>query len=242
MATKTQTLDIPGVLSRMVLTPKSKTGSVSKLSERLEKIDTDVFFGFENVDSQLKDLQTATEREFITIEMAKRGFPELDYSFLAWRKKVSKLPAFMVLGLETNEFSVSVEAMRSDIVDLNDIDYEFEPDLPKVIMDQFLDSILYLGKLSANKYDDGEIAITAQFNGVMPAEVRKKTMKVLEDEIFDNIFIICEAPAWNINKTGRTDKKDPLVVGWVDETDQMFLIASFDPTSLEDYVLTQFKK
>lgn len=227
----------------MVLTPKSNLAVRSKINKGLEKLDSDDFFGFENMSSQLQELQTATARDRITAEMAELGFPELDYSFLAWyRDRTKKLPAFMVLNLDTNEFRITVESLGGNIFDLSNIEYGFDPTLPEAIWRKYEESLLYLGKLSNEKYDDDEIAITAQFHGVMPLDVRRKTQKVLDDEIFDEIFIICEAPTWAINKTGRTDKKDPLVVGWVDETDQMFLIASFDITSLEDYVLTQFKK
>lgn len=239
---KNQTFGIPDVLSRMVLAPKSNMTTKVKINKGLEKLDADDFFGFENVESQLEELQTATGRDRITTEMAKRGFPELDYTFLAWRKKDSKLPAFMVLDLESNHFVLKVEASGDKVTDEDDVMWSFEPDLPEAITNQFEASIIYLGQMAIDDYDNDEIAITAQFKGVMPKDVRKKTRAVLESQVFDQIFVICEAPDWKINKTGWSFKKDPLVVGWIEETEQMFLIASFDITSLEDYVLTQFRK
>ena len=40
-----------------------------KINKGLEKLDADDFFGFENVESQLEELQTATGRDRITTQM-----------------------------------------------------------------------------------------------------------------------------------------------------------------------------
>lgn len=243
MTNKAQTLDIPGVLSRMVLAPKPIT---AKLSKSLNKLDQGEFFGFEAVDDQFDELQTKADQEVVRAKMAKLGFSELDFTFLAWQKKDTKLPAFMVLDLDSTEFTITVRSMIDEgivVVDIDDdIIWSIEPTLPTALDKQYEKSIIHLAQIAMDNYDDEEIAVSAQFAGVMPSDVRKKTKSVLDSELFDNIFIICEAPKWVINKTGRTSLKDPLVVGWIEKTDQMFLIASFDPTSLEDYVLTQFKK
>lgn len=239
---KNQTFGIPDVLSRMVLAPKLKSDSVSKLNKSLGKLDAGEFFGFENIAPQIKEIQIISERETVTAEMAKRGFPELDYTFLAWRKKVTKLPAFMVLDLNSNQFTIKVEPINDNVNNIDDIVWSVEPLLPEAMLVQFEDSIIYMAQMAIDDYDNEEIAISAQFKGVMPKDIRKKTKSVFDECIFGEIFVICEAPDWTINKTGWSFKKDPLVVGWIDKTDQMFLIASFDITSLEDYVLTQFKK
>ncbi len=149
----------------------------------------------------------------------------------------------MVLNLDSNEFIISAESIMGErVININQTEWSTEPSLPAAMSKQYEEAIIRLAQIAIDDYDNDEIAITAQFKGVMPADVRKKTKSVLDSDLFDDIFIICEAPKWIIDKTGRTSMKDPLVVGWIEKTDQMFLIASFDPTSLEDYVLTQFTK
>ena len=225
----------------MVVAPSSI--STSKLNKGLDRLDADDFFGFEAVEDQFKELQNKADQELVRAKMAKLGYCELDYTFLAWQKKGTKLPAFMVLNLDSNEFIISAESIMGErVININQTEWSTEPSLPAAMSKQYEEAIIRLAQIAIDDYDNDEIAITAQFKGVMPADVRKKTKSVLDSDLFDDIFIICEAPKWIIDKTGRTSMKDPLVVGWIEKTDQMFLIASFDPTSLEDYVLTQFTK
>jgi hypothetical protein len=72
--------------------------------------------------------------------------------------------------------------------------------------------------------------------------LRPVRLRAQESELFNSIFVIAEAPrTWNIERAPRV-YRDPLVVGWVDETDQMFLITRFNATDLEKYVEEQFVK
>ena len=57
--------------------------------------------------------------------------------------------------------------------------------------------------------------------------------------VFDEILIIAEAPRWEAQKVVPQQKLDPLVVGWVEKTGQMFLITSYNQTSLEKYLEDQ---
>ena len=243
MTAKTSTTGISDILAHSILKPKTNFEYRIQLSEKLNKLKVKEFFPFENVKEQIDELQRAKAIVQTSDMMADQGYPELDYTFLSWyRDRTKKLPAFMVLDLNTNKFVLTVESMGGTIRSLGDLTWNIKPALPTSITHQYSEMILNLGKLSASKYDHDEIALSAEFHGVVPIEVRQKINQVLAAHLFDQIYIICEAPTWVINKTGRTNKSDPLVVGWQNETDQMFLIASFDISSLEDYVLTQFKK
>lgn len=244
MTGKLQVLTIKDVLGKMVLAPVLDDNTNARIERGLEKIkDIDTqFFGFEDIDSQIDEVTGRIAKDTTRAEMAKLGYPELDFSFLAMRKKDSKLPAFMVFNLDSNEFSITTECSEDRATDISDVIWSIEPDLPLPLSALYEEAIVYLAQLSISDYDNEEIVITAQFKGIMPMDARKKTIKARDLEIFDQIFIIAEAPLWVVNKTGHTSRKDPLVVGWNQETQQMFLITAFDPTSLEDYVLTQFKK
>ncbi len=242
MTAKAQVHSIKGILETMVFDLPSATqqNKLPQLERSLEELDSENFFAFEAVDDKIEELEANLAAEKVRLQMAKLGYPELDYSFLAWQKKDTKLPAFMVLSLDSNEFSITVESTSDRVIDIEDTMWSIEPTLPEAILDQYENSILQIARLAIKDYDNEEISVSAQFQGVMPSEVRSEVRRVLESGTFDKIFIICEAPKWTINKTGRTSLRDPLVVGWNEETDQMFLIASFDPTTLEKYVQDQF--
>jgi len=242
MTAKAQVISIKGVLESMVFDLPSATqqSKLPKLERSLDDLNTGEFFAFEAVDEKIEELEAELTAEKVRLQMASLGYPQLDYSFLAWQKKDTKLPAFMVLSLDSNEFSITVESEVDRVVDLDDIMWSTEPTLPEAILDQYENSILQIARLSIKDYDNEEISVSAQFQGVMPSEVRDEVRRVLKSGTFDQIFIICEAPKWIINKTGRTSLRDPLVVRWNEETDQMFLIASFDPTTLEQYVQSQY--
>ena len=243
MTAKAPSISIKGVLESMVsvLPTATQQNKLPLLERSLEDLNTREFFAFEAVEGKIEELEAKLKAEKVRLQMASLGYPQLDYSFLTWQKKESKMPAFMVLTLDSNEFSIIVEPNTSRAMDIeNDVIWSIEPDLPEAVQWQYENSILAIARLSNRDYDDEEISVTAQFQGVMPSEVRTEVRRVLEAEIFDDIFVICEAPKWVVNKTGRTSLRDPLVVGWDEETDQMFLIASFDPTTLEKYVQDQF--
>ncbi len=65
----------------MVVAPSSI--STSKLNKGLDRLDADDFFGFEAVEDQFKELQNKADQELVRAKMAKLGYCELDYTFLA---------------------------------------------------------------------------------------------------------------------------------------------------------------
>lgn len=230
-----QVATIPHVLKTMVVAEEKSPKTESRLTDingkikKLKGFRVSDVFGFEK--EQTPKAITQLEKEKFHLEMALLGFREMDYSFLGWRNKITRLPAFMILDLESNEFSLAVEAYEDE-----DDDVEFEPQLPDAIEDQFEDVIQYLGTKSRKTRGWNAVQISAEFQGVMSPEVREKTKAASRH--FDEVFLIAEAPAWKIDEI-RSTKGDPLVVGWVEETEQMFLITAFDPTDLEKYVQEQ---
>lgn len=203
------------------------------------------FFGFETVSDSAEEAVQKMEAKIKRLQMFQKGFPELDYSFLGWRKKNTKLPAFMVIDLDKNTFKLGVEPMGRDFsnrLDLEASRSDFEPDLPVEIEEQYRGTINYLLRLAVRSHDWDRIEIEAEYRGgVMPDDLRTKVKDVGRRRLFDEIFVIAEAPSWKINTVART-KSDPLVVGWLENTAQMFLIGAFDPTPLERYVEEQFIK
>lgn len=65
-------------------------------------------------------------------------------------------------------------------------------------------------------------------------------MTVHTTKVFHEILVIAEEPEWKIGKVTPQVNLDPLIVGWVEQTGQLFLIDSYNMTSLEKYVEDQF--
>ena len=213
---------IPTVLKKMVVAEKEsqvepKLKAVKTQMGKLKGFRRLIGFGFEK--RQATKSLARLEKEKVHLEMASLGYPELDYSFL-------------VLDLRSDTFTLSVQAMDPG----DDPWVSFTPDLPEAIKDQFWGSVRRLESLSRKTRGWDEIQITAEFQGVMPSEVREKTREASRH--FGEVYLIVEAPGWKVDRI-RSTKGDPLVVGWVKETEQMFLITAFDPTALEEYVQIQ---
>jgi len=243
---KSQTATMENVFARMVVRVpegdrlKEELARAKNELNRINRLNEDSFYGFESFDEEKDAAELWVARLKTRAVMAKKGYPELDYTFLGWRNKVTQLPAFIVLGLDNNEFTISVCAADSinSYVDLSV--------LPAPIIRQYAEVIGYLIALSHTEYEDDDVAITADFRGIMPKSARYVVKKALASDLFDQVLVIAEAPAnWKIEHGASARnlvRRDPLIVGWVEETEQMFLITSFDPTALEKYVEEQHVK
>lgn len=73
----------------------------------------------------------------------------------------------------------------------------------------------------------------SEFTGIIPAEVRTKIAEA-KPHFGDDIFIVAEANWERVERPAG----DPLVVGW--RADALWLIAQFDTTDLESYMVSEF--
>lgn len=241
--------DIPWVVQNMVTqipkTSARRQEHLTFLEEKLSELETGDFFAFENVEEQKNVLEEKIALEKLYIRMNELGYPKIDYRFLALSKKDIPLPAFMILDTSSNdkEFSLTIRPISSKVTNIDDVIVRIKPYLPGVLENQFDKFAVHLGKLSLRNYGSDEIVISANFTGTVPSGVRAEIRQVQEAEVFDDIFIVRNAPPkWQIDRTGRTNIGDPLVVGWNNKMDKMFLIATFDVSSLENYILNKFVK
>lgn len=231
----------------VVENPQEKIRAIDLHIQKTKSLNGGLFFKFESFTEEVKEAVDKLKAEQSALTMAMMGYPEIDHSFLAWRKKDSKMPAFMVLDLENNTFSISVEPYngfdeQEGKVDHKHTEFEFSPDLPDALQDHFEETIKYLANLSAKSYSWNQLEITTEFRGgIMPQELREKVKLAEKNRLFDRIFIIAEATDWKIDEIVRA-KGDPLVVGWVEETGKMYLIGVYDPTPLEQYIREQMVK
>lgn len=106
--------------------------------------------------------------------------------------------------------------------------------LPKEVKQCFLETVNYLARI---KELDKTISIRAEFKGFIPQDVRKEIALVERLQLFKEIYIIADVSEWEIDETA-TPNKDPLVVGY--DGKFYWLIASFDTTSIEEYIRAEF--
>lgn len=233
---------IPKVIETMVITDTIDAATARARREALEKkFRRGFFLPFEvtngDADAQIRDLKAIEERAL----MIAQGYRPLDYTFLAWRRTQTKLPAFAVFDAKTNVnfFHISIEPRgwdASNIRNLADVEYHFSPDLPEDIRFQYRDTIVHLAKKIAASRTIRKYSLSASLpTGFIPDTLREQIKKAWK--AFDGIYVIAEA-RFRVNVTFMP-KGDPLVVGWKKSNSTMYLIGKYDPTPLEEYVELQ---
>jgi hypothetical protein len=87
--------------------------------------------------------------------------------------------------------------------------------------------------------------LTYRFRGAIPDETRAKIRSVHRS--FEQVYLLAETTpeSWRLERVGKSFRQqvrdlwdDPLVVGYAAGT--LWLIDSFDPTPLEQYVASEF--
>lgn len=228
------------VLKTMICPPpetKLAVETVTDIEGWLSKFSDDLY-NFEDAEEELDRLRERYLADKKHLKMVQAGFRKLDYSFLSWCNK-DRLPAFVILSLSSKNFEVTVEPRNSPVDNINDVEVAMNPRLDQVLFDQFNEAFITLGRLSNEKFDSKALTITAKFQGFVPAETRKLIDRVYYDQgVFDAVYIICDAPTdWRPEQTSQISMKDPLVVGWDGENNTMYLVTTFDPITLEEYIL-----
>lgn len=193
----------------------------------------------EKLSKQVEASDLEVKRHQKHIQMTKLGYPwQMDLSALSARKP-NGLPALMVLSKDSRDktFSIIIDPVNN----WRDGKFivRFSPVLPQAMQDQFAVAVEALNKL--RRQDEGTM-ITAKYEGFMPADARKAFDKAVASKLFKEIYIFIEAPEWTVSRwaSPRTMRKDPFVEGWVEETQQLYHITSYDVTKFEQYLLDQF--
>ena len=208
-------------------------------------------FAFENsfdqVQPELEKLQAqrfSLEKEEIRLTMTSRGYPEeLDYTPLGWLKKGSLLPALFIVNIRDNAVCLQVTHCKKSVTSFN-LCGEYrnwigqkERRYPEIISNLYKEAAQCIADNYDSYWEQTTIA-RAQFQGVLPEATRNKIKQAIKSRLFDDIFVIAEAKDWSVRSI-LVAKNDPYVVGWVNRTNQMFIIDFFDPTPLEVYIKEQ---
>lgn len=172
-----------------------------------------------------------------TIAMSEK-FKMIDLDFLKSRHKT--FPKFSVFTLNSKICQIGSkvegsEAKTSFICNFNSL----------IVKQKYAD---IFARLADNAYKikiSGDfmsswVAMTCEFNGVIPDESRGIITK--EAQNFDEILIVAEASKWKMENFSVPIPytRDPLVIGIIGI--YAFLIHQFDVTPMEDYVFKEFIK
>lgn len=179
---------------------------------------------------KIREMHLKSEGQAMHIKMAKKGYPlQISPEFLTARKK-DNMPTFMVMNLESKSVEIEIYSNFAS----------FQPDLPSLLEKQFNISIGKIReKLNMRPGLSWNEKICASYHGILPPSARTEIQKAIDSKLFDEIFIVAEVQKWERIPTTPI-KSDPLVLGWVERTQQLFVITIYDPTGIEQYVADQF--
>lgn len=160
------------------------------------------------------------------------GYRQLSLEPLKWRRP-DGWPVFMVMSLETDTMMFRFDDGYS---------FAITPNLPDVLQNQYRDIRDRLRKMVGDRFRK-DVSLQARHLGLMPEETKVKLQAAVKTGLFgkkDNslIFIIAEAPDWQLNVTPKPRTSDPILAGFAQG--HLWLIDVYDPTPAELYFVKEF--
>ena len=167
-------------------------------------------------------------------------FPTLNPEFLQW-KNGSGYPAFSIYNVNSPQCrihldrSVRIPLENGDSVRLNlpglpGRTITVEPSLPPILAEHFVDELLVnVLEQECTEHTLQSIELVSRYDGLMPDAVREHIRA--KRHLFDNVFIIANAPRWQRNTVTAIYPGDPLVVGI--KRNIVWLMATYDLAPLE---------
>lgn len=177
-------------------------------------------------------------------------YKRMDKVFLSWRNKKTGWPVFAFFSPDQSKCIFKVEkdwngrSMREKKSFVGEHAkwnwfYFMKPTLK---LPEFNDIYEKLAKSIDDEKSLDEIHLTAEFNGILPDEIRAKihelTTTGTKAGFFDQLLIVTEAPVWELKKVIRPLNLDPLLVGI--KHNEFFLIDTFDLTPAERIIASEF--
>lgn len=114
-------------------------------------------------------------------------------------------------------------------------------DAPKFVHDAYAVTKAGLRRhLSTNPFDGRRrITLSYIYQGVIPDTIREIIHKEQDEQRFDDLALICEVDKWSIDEQHVPRRLlDPILVGVRSEA--LWVLGSFDPTPVEDYIAREF--
>ena len=158
-------------------------------------------------------------------------YPPFPMEALTWRNKAG-FPRLAIFSLSSPTMRIGTTSTFSSWSYRRGYQMTNQPVLTKDLKKLYKD-VFDLTREMAKK-SHKSVVLEATFTGLIPLEVKEHIEKVKSN--FENIYLVADVPNWVVKKSEPTLTKsiDPLVMGF--DGLEYWLIASFDPTSIEKYV------
>jgi hypothetical protein len=213
--------------------PIEAAQAMKQVQERIKKLNTERT----GLSEKLDKLTLGTEKDLMKrkmhIAIASAGYPQ-QLDLIPLKAAKTSGPVFMVSPFFNRSGVVKITLRMNN--DARMFKAQFDPKLPAGLEDCMWEACAMVVQDNARRYS--KIVLSATFSGWAGTETKKvmeEVKKAQGAKVFDQILVIAEAPKWEIGETRPQEKLDPLVVGWVEKTGQMFLITSYNQTPLERY-------
>src|SRR3989339_1013496 len=235
------------VLGTVVVVPQNQdhrwlTGTLKAIRQEIKVVQryasSGRHFKVEGVQESSSQKLVELRRAEKHFEMALAGYPQvIDPSFVSWRRP-DGLPSFIVLSLDSQDFSLSVTPDESGDT------FSTRPYLHPQLAVQYLPVADYL--LDMARKGRQAISISAHFSGNIPLSTNLKVKRAEKSRLFKpgGLVLVSEAPeVWEVRKTAiiQPVPADPLIIGCVvvgkGIPDQFYLIDKFNLTTLEEAAL-----
>ena len=108
--------------------------------------------------------------------------------------------------------------------------------MPLTLHEKFHDAAIALAKMSLSRGYSKATRVYIRANlkgGTIPNELRSSVNHRKQN--FSSIYLVLQAPNWILNKAVEVSGKT-MITGWIENTNQMFLIGAYDPTPVTDFL------
>jgi hypothetical protein len=207
-----------------------------KLKEQKEKLLGIEIRAKEEIDARLDQLRMLHAQQ-TTAEQV--GYaPRIDPIVFTWRNSKAirhrrcdvPSPALTLFGLQSPEASIRVESGGKTI---------FEPQIPDFVKARYADVINAMAGVCGSRRLSS-MTLKTLFDGVIPDETREKIVEAGSSGAYEKIFLLGETTDWKVSSVEqpRPIVLDPIVVGLAAKA--LWVIDVFDPTPVEQYVVSEF--
>ncbi len=188
-------------------------------------------------------MQAVGCRKAITA-FSKDAYQILDLAPLKWRSGEDGLPIFGVFhpGNPLTGWSCRAPNTAGKVVPVVKLPASLADcyrDIEQLVEERAKEAYRSAFQHQGSRVETVEVELQAKFSGLIPIKVKEEMARALRSKLFRNLYIIAEVLKWQWNKIVTSRKGDPLVVG-DDAAGQIWLITSFDTTSLEELFGSEF--
>jgi hypothetical protein len=149
-----------------------------------------------------------------------------------WRDK-DGWPRLVFFGLDSPDAVIKVIKRRASWDREAGFSTQLIPTLPEPIKACYQDVIVKLRK----KCKSGtSLKLRARYEGVIPAAAKAQIATAREQ--FKQVFIVAEPKGFSLTEVAIPQPVDPLIVGW--DGERLWLVGSFDTTTVEEYAKREF--